>query len=805
MTGTKQKVSSALMAVLMVLSVVAIGGAAFAGAAAAANHADDTTTKDDLGGVYFAGQTVEVTGFDDNERIELREGDDDSSTWVTNLNADEDGNVTVDTSDLDGSEYILRNDSNENFGPFEINVQEVAFAFDADEVSAEGSANLVFEDDNRADEVDIVISEETLSAEEINATFDGSEIVEEDGEEIVVVEGVSEGDDVEASFGSVDAGDYEFVVSVADTTAEDTAPITVGEELDFATGFSEDVYENEVGDVAEFTVEIEGGESAYVEIADEYDFYEANFTVNDEEGDGEVTVYFDTFAAAQDGDDGDVFWANGDNDVDNVNEALDGNESGTLEGDRLLDGEYELEVFPSSDAEDEDDIAFLLLGERSTGDMTTYIASGDLDVSELDAEDVPEHLTERDSVAEGDYLVTQVDASGVYAYLEAGLEDEEHGLDFTVSSTDDPAYGDAPFASISEHYDDGMYVVPDAENNQFYVFVDTGADLGDDGDLELGEWDVEFTISDDNPYVDDEDGESASQVVTAEEPEFELVGDIDGDDVLHVEQSDEATIAGETNVAPGADVDYRLRFSETVMRGSATVDDDGTFADSFDLSERAVDDEFTIRNRMSGVEDLHTDAVVAEAEPEPEGPAWAADVTAPEDATEGDDLDFSVDLANNGDEEGTTDVVLTVGDEDVIDEEVTVEAGASTTLEGTLADAAAGDVEWDLYVGDDHADSGTVSVAEDVDDDEADDDDVDDDEADDDDVDDDDADDDDADDDDVDDDDAVDDDADDDDDVVDDDADDDDDDDDDGQPGFGVAVALAALLGAAMLALRRQD
>ncbi|WP_254808519.1 BGTF surface domain-containing protein [Natronosalvus amylolyticus] len=796
MTGTKQKISSALMAVLMVLSVVAIGGAAFAGAATAA---DDSVDKNDLSGVYFAGQTIEVTGITGD--AELREGDTESSTWVTNLNVDGD-TVTIDTSDLDGDEYVIRDDDGDH-GPFEIREQNVGFGFADDTVTIGDDTTLDFESDNRKATVNVTVSAEDLTAEEINATFEDAELVGED-DDVVLIQDVTEGDSLNASFSGYEAGDYEFTVSVEDSTAEDTASITVNDADAYDVNFVEDFQNQEVGDVVEFEIDIEGGDEAYVTLEDEYDFYSANFTVSTTADDGVATVKFNTFAAAQ-GDADAVFTPGDDTDIVEANEPADLN----LDGERIIPGEIEMEV-AQDDGSEVLDIAFIQLNERSTDDLTTWTTSlSPSEVADADPADIPDAGIMTDEIAAGDTVVVQVEASGLYGYFDGDFG--ENGLELEFESTEETVYGSAPSVNASQVDHE---VVIDEENNQFFVAVssaDLGQALEDEGERYTfetpAEIDTVFSISDENPYVADDDSESVNQLMTAVAPSLEIVGEFDDEDRLTVEKSDAAVIEGETNVAPGQDVDYRLRFTETIVRGTATIQDDGTFAAEFDLDNREAGDTFTVTPSLDGygfsAEDVRENAVITEDDST--GPIFDGDVDVdPAEPVEGDDVTVTVDISNSGDAEGTTSAEFVFGGDTLIDEEeITLDAGDSEEFSATVEDAAAGDYDWELWIDGEEALSGTLTV-EDVDEGETDDGETDDGETDDGETDDGETDDGEADDgetddgaDDVETDDGADD-ADETDDTADDDG-------DDGQPGFGVAVALAALLGAAMLALRRQD
>jgi len=785
------------MAALMVLSVVAIGGAAFAGSAAAAHYEgpDDEFTTTEIDGepdVYF-GQEVEITEDQSDEgeedefegTVRVKEGiPGDDGEIVKNVRLGDDAeNITFDIDEdtfSEGPYYLVDSAAGQadedGYGPFWVNEQEIDTEWDSDDVNIGSEATLEYEDvsDQPRDEVDLYVSAEdddgeAVSADDLNNTFGDAADTMEDVDDAVVIEGVSDEDELDATFDGWAEGDYTFTVDVADTTAEDTADITVGEAPDIATSFDADDYEGVAGDEVEFTVELEGADEAEVMIMDDDgEFYTANLTVEDGSGSDNVTVVMNTYLAGQDDDD--AFTAADEDDIVTIDD--DESLAGFDEEPRLPAEIYEMQVFPEGE-DDEDDIAFLTLEEGEIGDLNTWITTeGDYD--ELD--DLLENAVERNTVAEDDYLIFQVEASGVFGYLTDGdnISDDE-GLEMTFEDTVEPRFGAADSFNVNEAIEDGdAQIFQDADNGMFFVELDPS-----DTDIDVDEtWDVSFTVDEEeNAYFTDD--VEIDDEFSVEERTVELEGDFE-DDVLQVEQSDEAEIAGTTNVAPGGDdADFRLRFAETVMRGSADVSEDGTFATTFDLSDRAVDDEFTVRTQLAG-EEITDDAVVVEGdvEDDEEEAAFVGSVaTDPAEPVDGDDVTVMIDIENEGDADGDAAVEFVFAGDTLVDEDVSIEAGDTASLEEVVEEAPAGDYEWELIIDGETEIEDTLTVAEPEEDDddapEEDDDDAPE--------------------------------EDDDDEPVDDDDDEPVDDDDDGQPGFGVAVALAALLGAAMLALRRQD
>ncbi|WP_394348460.1 BGTF surface domain-containing protein, partial [Natronococcus sp.] len=721
-TSFREKGRAAFLAALMVMSVVAMS-MSFAGAAAANSNDQvkfDLTEDDSLSGEdIWIGQELEVDG-DFDEPVQLKDGihtDDGDAETLDTLRPDDDGIVTVETDELeDGEPYHLyyTGDSDEaefdvnDLGTFWANEHSIDADFDADVVTEDGTLEV---DDDDRDNISVHVSgeheNETIDEDDLAEIFDE----DEQNEDEVLIEDLGEHEnELEADFSDQSTGDYEFTVDVVDTTAEDSAEITVGEEPEANAQFDESTYEQNVGDVAEFGVDHDGTEDVTITVTDEEEYYTAEIETEEDVSDADnLTVEFNSYEAGQ--DDGDVVTVTDDEgepvDVD-VTEALDEDEDATLEdGERLLPGDYELEVFPGT--EDETDAAVLVLDDRSTGDMNTWIAPGDnFDVDEVELDDI-ENSTESDSVAEEDLLVVGVEASGIYGYaLDGDGEwDGDDNIEIEFEDTDEPRYGSADSVKLDDLEDDEANVVVDEDENRFFVVVDATADEMDADET----WDVTFTIDDENDYVDDD--ETADAQFDIEESFVEFVGDEDDEGQLQIENSNESEITAETNLAPGTDGDFRLRASSEIYTSDAEVDDDGVLATTFDLSSHDEDDE--IRTLSASVGDAETDDddvdavfVSAADDDEEKKDGFKIDADAPSEVNVDDDASLDVTVVNNNDEAGNATLEATVGDEEYT-EELELDAGDSVTESFDFDTSEEAEIDWSVETGDD-SDSGTLTV-----------------------------------------------------------------------------------------------
>ncbi|WP_265107971.1 BGTF surface domain-containing protein [Halosolutus halophilus] len=784
-TTYREKGRAAFLAALMVLSVVAMT-ASFSGAAVASSDFDtkldaDSIDEDDV----WAGQTVKVTNLE--SPADLVQGDE----VVKNLRV-ESGSAKFDTTDLDPGRYSIEHgESDTPTGTFWVNEHQIDAEFENGVVNG-GEVNLTYEDvsdvPRNGEDVTLHISaeydNESVSADDLEDIFGDDTQVEDMDKVAVTVNDAGEGDSVTADFSNKEVGDYVFTVEVADTTAEDTAEIT-NSDTDATANFDSNTYEEQIGDVGEFTVEHEATDNLWVNVTDSEDYYKANIQVSGVDDTENVTFEFNSYAAGHDGET--LVTAEDDegNDITSdvtVTEYLDGDKvdsSNTWTDTRLLNGDYELEVGVTNGGP-ETDAAIMLFTERSTGDMTTWVAPSDIaDADDLDAETVADSATERDYVATGDYLVTEVEASGIYGYaFDGGDWTGDEGLEFNFNDTATPRYGSADSFSLSDETSGSYDIVVNEDEDTFYVLVPVNTIEGPAGEtLDAGEtWNASFHVTDASAYVADGESEMANAEFDVEQRNIELAGSYNDDERLVVGNSAEEQLTAETNVAPGTEGTFRLRATADIYTAESEVDADGVMTTTFDLSSHEAGENIrTVKASVDGAEHSTEGAFIAGDKPKPADLQWSVD--APETAKPGDEVTGSISVENGGEETGNASYEFTFNGETVDSGEVELEGGASkdvASFASTLDEA--GEYSWELLVDGETEKSGTLTVEEEKKDDTGDDGDGDD---------------------------GTGDDGDSEDDTGDDDG--DDTGDSDGTPGFGAAVAALALLAAAMLALRRQN
>ena len=511
-----------------------------------------------------------------------------------------------------------------------------------------------------ADETDVDLLESSGTAT-INATIDSS-VANRDAEARLFD---SSGDEIDNKTVTVDSDgvttfdfvvteedDYDIEVEDLDTgVTDETATISVGEVTGEAS-FSESVYNDQKGDVIDFTVNLANSDTADVGIGTEAGQsgigYGATFTVDDsDDGDGQVTVQFNTrdpSAAPTAASDDDAITGFG--------------SSGTPEA---LDVEaYDVNTSVGSG---EDDVATLNLNDVSADGFALYAAPESSTIqdaenaSEIEAFKQAGNFSEASSIAFGDYLYHELQVSGLEGmFANASSSSDADKLDdllttdsvtdgrlfelnITIEESDDSTAANSDKKILLDSRDKALdgeadtdldalendfgdfHVIADGDADTYYIgfpmtFGDNTEGNGDgldDGD----EFDVTVNITDTNSNLVDENV-SVTQTFTVENRSVELDTERDesGDDLISLEADSGQVVTGTTNLAPGSEIDIRLRATgENPFLLSQTVETDAqrNYEASFDLSDRAVGLEFEVTATGPAQTAETVDAVVVES------------------------------------------------------------------------------------------------------------------------------------------------------------------------------------------------
>ncbi|WP_206335521.1 PGF-CTERM sorting domain-containing protein [Natronolimnobius sp. AArcel1] len=806
-TSYREKGRALFLAAMMVLSVVAMS-AAFAGGAAAAvnedNYDEGVTFNDGvIDEDVWVGQELTLISDDDDHHsglVSIVEGPElDEGDTVETESVDGD-TVTFETDDLEEDEYYhirVHNGDNDDFNfegqTFEAVSENLETEFTDDTVAEEGSVDLEVESDR--DYQHLNVTADDLDEEQLEDLFNvDTHPAEHD--DAILLEDVEDDDALEANFSnaSIDTGEYEFTFEVSDSIDYDTATIEV-------TDASEDYYFADVdqvseGEIGNITIGVEESSTASVVLGDYNETsHVTGIDLYDIDSD-EVVLEYNTHGAnnsdiGEEGYGWDVHEDYEDNaSIDNVEiqSGLDENQPLPSHNWDLSIGEGLEQNGDNWEVSDERDRDVFSVGDREAiGDASLYTAPYDdgLDNSGVDFDDYNDStITPTDTVADDDALILTVDDFGV----EGAIDDDTEighlsGVNISIEEQDSGPIGDAAYWNTSDEYDGedeelDAYLIGDEYDGDLTFVVDYAGADGLDADEDYY---VTFEVTEDNEYIDDEDDEVESELELSLEDR-----EVDWDTISGLPADEDATATGVTNIAPGSELDADIDSDEGNFVDITTADViDGeygeyTFEAEFDLSGEADQEgvlfDMTVEDPHSDADDDLSDVELLPAGEEGEPAAFDVDADAPSSVEVGDDATLDVVVENTGTESGETNYSVVIDGEQVDEDTIELDGEESTdTMSYDFDTDAEGDIEWEVAT--DHDDASDTLTVEDGTDDG---------------------------------DDGVDDGVDDGDDGVDDGDDgvDDEeptDDDDDGTPGFGVAVALFALLAAAMLALRKQD
>ncbi|SFR94560.1 surface glycoprotein, partial [Halomicrobium zhouii] len=659
MTTTNDKLRSLFLAALMVFSVFAMTVALPGSAAANHNDFTDSDADDHLNyGERYWGETVLISGSADATYELWKVNSNDPDEFEKTLVINDEGYTTFSTDGLDGT-YTIKADGatdsesgvavsngqigSGSSGTFSVTTQTFDASFEDADVTDEDEDVELTIDTNRGTHA-VNVTADGLDGEELRNIFtnyETSDGITRNGDfsdynvdgDTLTLNSVNSGD-YRTNFSGVNTGEYTFNFEVTDTEASSSASINVSDAADGDVVFANDVPQDQVGDVADITLEMSNTDKGTITIGSADQNYWITAHVTDEDDDGEVTVQFNSYTAGAQGSSDVTLNAEGDDtvvtssieqggefshtDYDTDGDGItEGDDSYLDAGDKLLDAtEYDMNVTAGhNDGSGADEVGALSLQDRSTDNVTIMTAPEAFDKwSDADAINagMGSNVTQADEIAQQDYVVVQIEASGLEGYYESLGETKTPFLSADAGATNLLVEEANPGANsnansidwTSADMDEEYGVVADADNNTYYVAINTENKAnGDDAfDFEQDtEYTAEFSVYDKNAgdsdnddnvlnFHDDDEDETVSSNfdVVAGETNF----DLNEDDLVLVEAADNQTVSGTTNWAPGSELTLSIESDDStspfLTRPDAEVQPDGTFeanADFSDLSE----------------------------------------------------------------------------------------------------------------------------------------------------------------------------------------------------------------------------
>ncbi|EMA16029.1 DUF7282 domain-containing protein [Haloarcula amylolytica] len=530
-----------------------------------------------------------------------------------------------DTEDLDAGEQYNISIGNESAG---IEISDLNLNVEAD--------------DNDITDEDDIIANATINrgGEEANAT-----LYDDSGDRVSSqIDTLSGNDDTAFTFDPInqtpgfDADDGPYTVEVTDRQTNITVAtdqINVSESEDGDAGFESSVVTDERGDVVNITYQLDNEDEAVVFVGDEDDDnYAISGTIDDDDGDGEVTVSFNSYLAGLAGNttDGntisasDVLFVQGDDEINSVMETGSfAKDRKSLDDETIEASSYNLNVTAgTSQSGSADAVGTLRLSERSTESMRSWVAPRDaeLDDDDIDIRDrIGQNLTQSDEIANKSIVVHEITASGVegaleyqqevnnsndvtQAFLAAGAQNTisedasrtngENALNFSVEKTNVGANTDDEELVLN---DTNTVVVDDPDNNTYFVAVKTALAKYDGGNSIRSQDDTDeitanFTVTPYGAFENDNDGVDDDYSVVERDASIDTTNGL-----VTAQAAADQQITGTTSIAPGAEIEVEVESeSESnpfLERPETTVNADGTFAATLDFSDQSAGTNFT--------------------------------------------------------------------------------------------------------------------------------------------------------------------------------------------------------------------
>jgi PGF-CTERM protein len=686
-------------ALALAFATLLVASAVFSGAALAAPSPEELAD----GSVYWDGQDIEYSidqasnssWNDGTFEIRTVDSDGDLDSLVAQRVADGQ-TLTVDSENLGVGKYALISPEDDRDVDFEVVEQSLDVSVDSANVVNDGAdADTEFEFDSNRAQFDLVVSVDGLDNDDLDDIFNAHntriEDVDEDDsvDEDFVLEDVN-ADDFAADFDGIDEGEYAFEFSVYDTSASGEVDVTVGDANDGVASFSDgSVMSDYAGEEIVLPISLENTQTATVILGGEDDGYTVEATVTDEDEDGKVVLHFDSMVAGETDGVIDDAFVVADDSEDEVTITSESD----IVGNPLDTGSYSVELSVDSRTTD---YGVARVMENPAPQFESYVAPGDTAVN---YEDLMEAGTESGSVAFEDYNVVKMDLYGYAGYIPDDAEANEliegsswsdaSGIYFELKEENAGVNSNAEQLDLAN-----AELIQDEDTESLYLVIDP-SDFPNAEEDETYEF--RMVVTPDNDHLSD--GMDADEIEDAEDVEVSAfltveereatIDGLDDDDVNEI-SADEQNFTGTTTVAPGTEL--------TLVAGS--TDDASPFFMSQTVTvddDRAFDFSFDLSDEAEGAEfEIN---VADDLSPVYEGAIGASENAEPEEPQT---YDLTVNVEN---EEG-----------DAIDD-AAVSFGANSGISGDSFSVEDGTYEVDISADGYEATSTEVTVdgaAEDV-------------------------------------------------------------------------------------------
>ncbi|MFD1589252.1 BGTF surface domain-containing protein [Halorientalis brevis] len=574
-----------------------------------------------------------------------------------------DGNRDVLAATGTSGDGELANTGNVEDDYFQVSVQSFSSSFEETETTAGDSEDLEF-DSNRDEFPVRVTSDNLDEDDLYSMfNEDGDSAVKnlvKDDEDNEIRFTLTGDQDVSVNFTDINTGDYTLDFEARDTGVQTSESITVTEEDDNDATFGT-VAPVGQGDVAVVPINLENTDEGKVYMGYNDVGFNATFEIEDDNDDGKVTVLLNTYSLGRnDASTAEAIDTLDDSDTISSVELNDPRPG--LSDPPLAAASYDINVTNVDDSTDyEYAVTTLQVTESKINSLNSWIAPEE-DFDEIDNDEpqdvwalqADEHLTESDSVAEDDTLVWQIKSTGLAGAIESAdtasgsdnddyeeafvnLMDEDwtdnnypnsdifaDDFEFRMYQSDTEANFNPYEVSFARMEDQGgLKVVPDQRNGSVFVVMDESKIP-----VHRDDWDRDSTTTDPNGNQNTYDGGNNYYSKTKDDQTYTgnftvyddgnlvedrttLTSDVDiversveyetgAGDVIRVNAASGQEVSGTTSIAPGTELDLRLRGSgdnSFLENPKPIVETDGSFTATVDLSDRASNQSFTAEVR----------------------------------------------------------------------------------------------------------------------------------------------------------------------------------------------------------------
>lgn len=418
--------------------------------------------------------------------------------------------------------------------------------------------------------------------------------------------------------------DGNYSVEVADLRTDitdETGPISVSEVTGDAS-FTRGVYTEQRGDIARVTVNMQNRDEATVNIGGEDVGFLATVDLVDDDDDGQVTFGFNTYAPGQ----ASAYFVEDDDDEITLNTSNGVATPGLLTK-PLAPAAYTMNTTNGGVTErvegsgfEEFDRASLNLRERSTDALNSWAApagsQGDFEDGAAVAEYIAAGNLTRDTThANGDDVVLQLQASGLEGAIngtiagpnatngvEALDELESQGvINVTLYQAQRSKAPNADQVSFELSDMSSSEVIMDPKNNTVFLAFDSSDVVSQSADLEIDDLVVaNVTLNDrdlagDQALVPRNDRQTVTTQFRVVDDEVEF--DVNDDDLVIVRAAEDQRITGTSTLAAGSEITVSAAStgaSAFLLDNDTTIQPDGTFAAVLDFSNVTVGQNFTV-------------------------------------------------------------------------------------------------------------------------------------------------------------------------------------------------------------------